>query len=89
MRRIWAALRASAWAVLLLLLTSHPSRSHPLKVALADSAMGVEVGQLLVVSALLPLLWVLRRSTVYRAVVRAGSLAILVVGVLWLYQRVF
>jgi hypothetical protein len=51
--------------------------------------VGVEVGQLLVVSALLPLLWVLRRSTVYRAVVRAGSLAILVVGVLWLYQRVF
>jgi HupE / UreJ protein len=51
--------------------------------------LGVEVGQVLVISVMLPLLWMLRRSTVHRAVVRAGSLAIFAVGVLWLYQRAF
>jgi ABC-type uncharacterized transport system permease subunit len=51
--------------------------------------LGVEVGQLLVVAITLPLLWVLARGALHRAVVRVASLAILVVGVLWLYQRAF
>jgi hydrogenase/urease accessory protein HupE len=61
--------------------------------ALASSLLffnlGVEVGQLLVVAITLPLLWVLGRGALHRAVVRVASLAILAVGVLWLYQRAF
>jgi hypothetical protein len=51
--------------------------------------IGVEVGQVLIVSILLPFLWLLRKSQVHETVVRVASVAILSVGVLWFYQRAF
>ncbi len=50
---------------------------------------GVEVGQVLIVSILLPLLWLLKKSQFHEPVVRVASAAILSVGVLWFYQRAF
>ncbi len=51
--------------------------------------LGVEMGQLMLVAAVLPLAFSLRRTALYRqAVVLPGSLAIAVLALLWLYQRV-
>lgn len=51
--------------------------------------LGVELGQLMLVAAVLPLAFILRRTALYRqAVVLPGSLAIAVLALLWLYQRV-
>jgi hypothetical protein len=49
--------------------------------------LGVEVGQVLIVSIVLPFLWFLQKSQFHHAVVRAASAAIFTVGVLWFYQR--
>lgn len=51
--------------------------------------LGVELGQLMLVAAVLPLAFSLRRTALYRrGVVLPGSLAIAVLAALWLYQRV-
>jgi hypothetical protein len=49
---------------------------------------GVERGQLLVISVLLPLLWLLARTAAYAATVKAASLVIFVAGTVWFLQRV-
>ncbi len=50
--------------------------------------LGVELGQLMLVAVVLPLAFGLRRTALYRqAVVLPGSLAIAVLALLWLYQR--
>lgn len=52
--------------------------------------LGVELGQLLIVAVFMPLAWALRATTFYRrAVVGAGSLAIALLSLLWLAERLF
>ena len=48
---------------------------------------GVEVGQIAVVAAVLPLLALLRRGAAYRTVATSASAFILVMGLFWLSQR--
>jgi len=48
--------------------------------------IGVEVGQIVIVALVVPLLWALGRTPVYRMTVRLLSLAILCAGVFWLFE---
>jgi hypothetical protein len=58
--------------------------------ALAAFNLGVEVGQLAIVAALLPLLYIAGRRRFYpRAVMGVGSLAVAWVAVLWVLERAF
>lgn len=50
--------------------------------------VGVEIGQLAIVAAFLPLAWLLRKTWLYRQVLTVGSLAIAVVACVWLVERV-
>ena len=57
-------------------------------VALFAFNVGVEFGQLAVVAALLPILFLMRRSVTYtRIALPAGSAMIMVIGFLWFVQR--
>ena len=49
--------------------------------------VGVELGQVAIVAAALPLLSLLRRTVAYRRVVTSASAAILAVGVFWIFER--
>lgn len=52
--------------------------------------LGVELGQLLIVAVFMPLAWALRATAFYRrAVVAGGSLAIALLSLLWLAERLF
>ena len=57
--------------------------------ALVGFNVGVEIGQLCIVAAVLPLAWSLRGTRTYRGAFAAGSLAIAAVAALWLVQRAF
>ena len=60
-----------------------------LAVALGGFNLGVELGQLAIVAVFFPIAWLLRRTAFYRwGVVAGGSLAIAVIGTLWIVQRV-
>ncbi len=50
---------------------------------------GVEVGQVCIVLLIVPLLWLLAKTTVRGAVVKTASAVILILGLFWLYARVF
>lgn len=50
---------------------------------------GVEIGQVIIVSIILPVLWVISRSRIHQPVVWTASVVIFSVGVLWFYQRAF
>ena len=57
--------------------------------ALGGFNIGVELGQLAIVGAFLPVAWVLRQTRFYRWVlVAGGSAAIVVLGVFWTLDRV-
>jgi len=57
--------------------------------ALGGFNLGVELGQLAIVGAFLPLSWALRRTRFYRwVVVTGGSLAVVLLGLFWTVQRV-
>ena len=59
-----------------------------LVLALVGFNVGVEFGQLAIVTAFLPLAFVLRKTTFYRRfVLIGGSLAIVVVAIVWLAER--
>jgi hypothetical protein len=59
-----------------------------LLVALGGFNLGVELGQLAIVLAFLPVAWMLRHTRFYRwVVVAGGSLAIVVLGTFWTLQR--
>jgi hypothetical protein len=61
-----------------------------LLVALVGFNLGVEAGQLLIVSAFLPLAYATRRTWMYRRMVLAGgSAAIALVAAMWMVERVF
>lgn len=50
--------------------------------------VGVEIGQLAIVAAFLPVAWLLRKTWLYRQVLSAGSLAIAAVACVWLVERI-
>ncbi|MGK5028687.1 HupE/UreJ family protein [Janthinobacterium sp. DSP2-3-3] len=50
--------------------------------------VGVELGQLAIVAAFLPVAWLLRKTWLYRQVLTVGSLAIALVACVWLVERV-
>ncbi len=59
-----------------------------LAVALGGFNVGVELGQLAIVAAFLPVAWTLRSTRFYRwAVVVGGSVAIAIIGSVWLVTR--
>ena len=61
-----------------------------LVLALVGFNVGVELGQLAIVVAFLPLAWALRRSPLYRrGVMVGGSLLIAALAALWLVERAF
>lgn len=96
---IWPILRAPRWIVVFCFGLVHgfgfAGAMQDLGLARQDLAwpllgfnLGVELGQLLLVAAVLPVAFWLRRTTVYRhAVVLPGSLAIALLAALWLYER--
>ncbi|MGK5061837.1 HupE/UreJ family protein [Janthinobacterium sp. LB3P112] len=49
--------------------------------------VGVEIGQLAIVAAFLPVAWLLRKTWFYRQVLTVGSLAIALVAAVWLVER--
>ncbi|MES2889560.1 MAG: HupE/UreJ family protein [Pseudomonadota bacterium] len=51
--------------------------------------LGVELGQLAIVAVFLAVAWPLRHRPVYRQVLRWGSVAVALIAVLWLVERVF
>ncbi len=61
-----------------------------LALALLGFNLGVEVGQLAIVTVFLPSAYLLRRSAFYRsAVLRGGSMLIALVAAVWLAERLF
>lgn len=61
-----------------------------LLLALVSFNLGVEAGQLAIVTALLPIAFVLRQSWFYRRLtLSAGSLLIVAVACVWLVERAF
>ncbi len=61
--------------------------SHELLSALFGFNLGVELGQLAFVAVLVPALYVIRKTIVYRAVLWGGSAAIAVLATIWTVQR--
>lgn len=62
--------------------------AQQLALALGGFNVGVEIGQLAIVLVFLPLAWLLRHTAFYRwVVVAGGSLAIAVIGTIWLVER--
>jgi hypothetical protein len=60
-----------------------------LVLALVGFNSGVEIGQIAIVSCVLPLAFVLRHTTLYRrAFMPAGAIAISLIAVYWLVVRV-
>jgi HupE / UreJ protein len=56
--------------------------------ALLAFNLGVEIGQLAIVCSFIPLAYVLRRTWVYQTVIlKAGSLAIAMVAIIWMLNR--
>lgn len=56
--------------------------------ALGGFNLGVELGQLAIVGAFLPLSWAIRQTLFYRwVVVTGGSLAVVLLGLFWTVQR--
>jgi hypothetical protein len=61
-----------------------------LALALVGFNLGVEAGQIAIVSVFLPLAYLLRRTWLYRNIVLAGGTsAIVVVAALWFVERAF
>jgi hypothetical protein len=63
--------------------------SHELIGALLGFNLGVELGQAAIVVALLPVLFWIRRTLAYQAVLWGGSGAVVIIAALWSYQRCF
>jgi HupE / UreJ protein len=51
--------------------------------------IGVELGQLAIISALFPVLFLLRRTVAYGWIMRGGSIALIGLALIWLYERAF
>ena len=63
---------------------------NSLLLSLVSFNIGVEIGQLAIVAAFLPLAYLLRRSWSYpRLVLTGGSLAVIAIALVWFTERVF
>ena len=63
--------------------------SEQLAIALIGFNVGVELGQLAIVAAFVPLAWALRRTGFYRwGILVVGSIGIAAVGLTWFIERV-
>ncbi|MEO8600361.1 MAG: HupE/UreJ family protein, partial [bacterium] len=61
-----------------------------LLMALVGFNLGVEIGQLAIVSVFLPLAYAMRKTTFYRsAIFTAGSSVIVLIATVWLVERMF
>jgi len=60
-----------------------------LALSLAGFNVGVELGQLAIVAAFLPLAFLMRRTWFYRQVMSTGSALIALVALVWLVERAF
>jgi hypothetical protein len=49
--------------------------------------LGVEIGQVAIIAAIFPVLFLLRRLRVYDLVLRVGSVALIAIGLLWVAER--
>lgn len=49
--------------------------------------LGVEIGQVAIISAIFPILFLVRRLRVYNVAMRTGSVALIAIGMLWLAER--
>jgi hypothetical protein len=64
--------------------------STTLAVSLLGFNVGVELGQMAIVLVFFPLAFALRQTLLYRFLLfQMGSLAIVVIAALWLYERAF
>jgi hypothetical protein len=63
--------------------------SHEVIGALLGFNVGVEIGQAVIVLAMIPLLFIIRRTLAYQALLWAGSATVAVVATFWSYQRFF
>lgn len=64
--------------------------TETLVIALFSFNIGVELGQLVIVSALFPVIFILRRQTYYQPIkLRLGSVLIVLIASLWIVDRVF
>lgn len=61
--------------------------SHELVGALLGFNLGVELGQAAIVLALLPVLYGIRRTLAYQALLWAGSAGVALLALVWSYQR--
>jgi hypothetical protein len=61
-------------------------RDH-LVLSLLGFNLGVEIGQLAIISAIFPLLFLVRRLRVYQFAMRAASVALIAIGLLWAAER--
>jgi hypothetical protein len=63
---------------------------NALLIALVGFNVGVEIGQIAIISGFLPVAYALRRTAAYRRVIFVGgSAAIAVVAAIWLIERAF
>ena len=60
-----------------------------LVLSLAGFNAGVELGQLAIVAAFLPLAYLTRRTWFYRQLMSTGSVAIALIAAVWLFERAF
>lgn len=51
--------------------------------------IGVELGQVAIICAIFPFLFLLRKQRIYLSILRYGSLALIAVALLWVFERVF
>ena len=66
------------------------AQGHSLLAALSGFNIGVEIGQLIVVLAAFPALFLIRRLPVYRPLVlQAGSVALIAIAGFWFFERTF
>lgn len=66
------------------------AQGHSLVAALSGFNIGVEIGQLIVVLAAFPILYLIRRLPVYKPLVlQAGSVALIAVAGFWFVERTF
>lgn len=63
-------------------------REH-LVLSLLGFNLGVELGQIAIICAIFPVLFVLRGSRVYPWILKSGSVFLIFVGLLWLFERTF
>jgi hypothetical protein len=63
-------------------------REH-LVLSLLGFNIGVELGQIAIICAIFPVLFLLRKQRVYMWILKFGSIALIAIALLWVFERVF